>query len=84
MLQPPVTEVSCGLHFVRVARCVAASESKKNAACLHRCIPRRRDADDAPLRQIAEAACQWLPSVQRHRQRSASPPFDGAFELSTC
>ena len=38
MLQPPVTEVSCGLRCMRAARCVAASESKKNAACLHRCI----------------------------------------------
>ena len=37
MLQPPVTEVSCGLRCMRAARCVAASESKKNAACLHRC-----------------------------------------------
>ena len=43
MLQPPVTEVSCGLRCMRAARCVAASESKKNAACLHRCnLPRGR------------------------------------------
>ena len=48
MLQPPVTEVSCGLRCVRAARCVAASESKKNAACLHRCISSKDTEDSRP------------------------------------
>ena len=48
MLQPPVTELSCGLRCMRAARCVAASESKKNAACLHRCISSKDTADSRP------------------------------------
>ena len=53
------SEVSCGLRCVRAARCVAASESKKNAAPLH-CDGR---ANLLPLRCMLASASLRLHEI---------------------